>query len=933
MHERFRTIALSAWGRFVTTRAGLTLAVCLLLAVAAVGTAVARLEFRPDRSDLINPGLAWNKRYHDYKENFPRWNDVIVVLDSSSIAASATSDAHSATQQQADVLAAQIAAELRKSPFVHVAESGFDSAEGGPKLFMLAARGEPREKADESLRDTFEHALQALSEGRNLAAAENANAALALLLGQINAAQQVDQESGENRGEDRLDELERFLRPYLDGLRGETPDFSFLDPRPSRWVPFASRNGSGPLRYVRVSFARDPNAAAGGIDDLAPRLAWLRSSIRSIVDASAAPALQWGVTGVTVVESDETTQSMEDGAKSSVLAFIAITALMVIAFRGWIVPMLAAGSLLVGLAWSFGWLMLSVGHLQVLSVMFCSILMGLGIDYALLFISRLELVVSEHEEEDLPHAASRVMRGAGPGMITGALTAAAAFASTALTDFAGVSEMGIIAGGGILLCLVAILCCLPASLRLTGAWKSIIRHRPGGETAHFGRGWFDGFDARPLRTLIGTAIAVAVLLLFARNVRYDPNVLNLQSPSVESVHWQQRIARDDAQSIWGAILLAVPEQAAEIAARLHDLPEVSSVGGMGMLYPADLAGRIELVAAAGETPLSAPQAQRGVGPLLTQLALVQTGVRANASRAEGEVRQRLEAIAQSIASAVVEAQRLPVPVRDERWTAINEAFTVARDRLHDWIELALAPGGPTADDLPSAIRHPNIGLDGTWSLVANPAADPLGRAVLDPELLGSFVNAVSDVSPTALGPPVQIYESSRVIVRSYILAACYALATMIVVLMIDFRSLPDTLCSMLPAVLGFIGAFGIMGATGMTLNFANLIILPLVFGIAMDVSVNCVHRWRAEPRGKPAGLSGGTGRGITLAMLTTMIGFAALLVADHRGIRSLGIVMLLGMGTALIACYTALPAVLRLRTTPGHDLPIETDELDEQVED
>jgi predicted RND superfamily exporter protein len=923
MHERFRTIALSAWGRLVTTRAGLTLVTCLLLAAAAAAVAVARLEFRPDRSDLINPAISWNKRYHDYKENFPRWNDVIVVLDAVSVAEDGTTEGLLRAQNLADELARKIAAELRKDPLVHVAESGFDSSEGGPKLFMLA----PREKEDEDQPGTFEHALREMAHGRSLARAENANAALGVLLGRLNAAEDTPPAGDAQDGNRRLDELERFLRPYLDGLRGEAADFSFLSPRPSRWVPFASRNGSGPLRYVRVSFARDPNATSGGIDNLSEKLLWLRSTIRSVVDSSDSPALAWGVTGVPVVESDETTQSMHDGTKSSVLAFMAITALMVVAFRGWIVPLLAAGSLLVGLAWSFGWLVISVGHLQVLSVMFCSILMGLGIDYALLFISRLELVVSEHAEEDLPHATSRVMRGAGPGMITGALTAAAAFASTALTDFAGMSEMGIIAGGGILLCLIAILCCLPASLALTGAWKRIIRHRPGGESAHFGRGWLDVFDSRPVATLIGTALVVAALLFMAQRVRYDPNVLNLQSPSVESVHWQQRIARDDAQSIWGAIVLTTPNEAADLTMRLRALPEVSDVGGMGILYPADLDERVQLVAATREAPVAAPQADRGIDPLLAQLALVQAGVRANARRAEGDIRQRLERIAESISSALTTAQALPDSVRIERWDALNSAFTAARDGLGDWIERALAPGGPTADDLPPAVRNPSIGLDGTWSLVANPATDPLGRAVLDPELLGSFVTAVSDVAPTALGPPVQIYESSRIIVRSYILAACYALATILVVLMLDFRSLADTLCAMLPAVLGFIGAFGIMGATGMTLNFANLIILPLVFGIAMDVSVNCVHRWRADPRGKPAGLSGGTGRGITLAMLTTMIGFAALLVADHRGIRSLGTVMLLGLGTALIACYTALPAVLRLRTRPGHDQPTETDDL------
>ncbi|MCH8210452.1 MAG: MMPL family transporter, partial [Planctomycetes bacterium] len=165
-----------------------------------------------------------------------------------------------------------------------------------------------------------------------------------------------------------------------------------------------------------------------------------------------------------------------------------------------------------------------------------------------------------------------------------------------------------------------------------------------------------------------------------------------------------------------------------------------------------------------------------------------------------------------------------------------------------------------------------------------------------------------------IGPPVQIYESTLLIKRAYMLAACYAIAAILVLLFLDFRSLADALCAMTPVTIGFVGAFGVMGAVDLPLNFANMIILPVIFGIGVNAGVHIVHRWRAEPYGRPAGLSGATGRGITLTMLTTMIGFGCLLVAEHRGIRSLAVVMLIGLSITLGACYTVLPAILRLRT-------------------
>ena len=146
-------------------------------------------------------------------------------------------------------------------------------------------------------------------------------------------------------------------------------------------------------------------------------------------------------------------------------------------------------------------------------------------------------------------------------------------------------------------------------------------------------------------------------------------------------------------------------------------------------------------------------------------------------------------------------------------------------------------------------------------------------------------------------------------------AAIYAVTAILLLLLLDFRSLADAACAMLPVTIGFVGAFGLMGVAGVPLNFANIIVMPLIFGIGVDAGVHVVHRWRTEPYGRPAGLSGGTGRGITLTMASTMIGFGCMFLAQHRGIRSLGFVMVAGLAVSLLACWTVLPATLRLRTT------------------
>ncbi|MHC4141033.1 MAG: MMPL family transporter [Planctomycetota bacterium] len=876
MHERIRDQLLAAWGKSVVSHPLITLLVCVVLAAMSITATALRLEFQADRSKLIDPDKPWNSQFATYKQNFPRNGDVIVVLDG------APGD------RTVDELARTVAAGLEDSERVERADAGFEVADAGAKFFRIGNR------------DQFEQALEKLEGARELAAAENANAALGLLLAGLNT----------NQGDPgALGRLEQFLEPYLATAQGRAPSFEFLSPQISRWQPLASNDGSGRLRYVSVHLKDE----AHGVNRMAATIAWVRHRVGEIVGGSELRGVTWGVTGIPTIESDETSQAIHDSTVASLLAIVLITLVMFVAFRGLTVPLLAAISLLIGMAWSFGWLIVSVGHLQLLSVVFSVILLGMGIDFALLFVSRLELVQDEHRR--LSSATSRVYRRMGPGMLTGAVTTAAAFGATALTGFKGMAEMGIIAAGGILLCLIAVLSAFPALLALTGRWKRIIRHRPGGEGAHFAFGRLDFVDTRPVTTLVVAGVIVACLVVLARRVEYDPDIMRLQSPGVESVQWEQRIVDADARSVWSAVVLTTPQQSAGLTDRLRRAQGVSEVGGMGMFFPADRAEREARIAEVRDRPVKPRQAEPGMASVLTQLAAVRAGLQLRGRGAPADIQPRLTAIGDRIADAVRAAGRMSPPQSEQAWTALNDGFIAARDALGDWTDRALAPGPPTEKDLPDLLKEMWVGEDDSWLLQVYPEADE--RSILSPQRLQPFVTSVRGAlmgtGVDVLGAPVQIHESSELIKSAYIKAAAYAIAAILVLLCLDFRRLADALCAMLPVAVGFTGAFGFMGLLGVTLNFANFIVLPIIFGIGVNAGVQVVHRWRQEPMGLPKGLSGATGRGITLTMMTTMIGFGCLLIAEHRGIKSLGFVMVIGLGVTLLACYTILPAVLRLR--------------------
>lgn len=853
----------------------MTLLICGVVAAAAIVLVITQLEFRSDRSELVDPDLPWNKRYLDYKKQFLRWGDVVICLDGDP------------ANEAVDDLTRTISGALADQPQIDACDGGFQITEVNPRMFR-AARD-----------DLFQSTLNSLGEARRITAAANANAALNAML-----ESQADDAHGAS-----AHELQRILRPYFDAIEGRAVDFGFLAPDLEQWQPLISPGGEGRLRFIRVQFAGEQN----GVGGIGAQLKWLRGFVRDQIARAGVSDVEWGVTGVTAIEADETSQSIVDSTRASIVAAVLIIILMLIVFRGGSAPLLAAAALLVGVAWSFGWLILAVGHLQLLSMVFSVILLGLGVDFALHMLARLELVRDEHEH--VSDAVSRVFRGIGPGMLTGAITTAAAFGSTAFSDFTGMKEMGVISAGGIVLCLIAVLCVFPAALALSGKrWKRIIRHRAGGETAHFAHGRLDVVDEHPHRSLAIAGVVVALMALAAPHVRYDANVLNLHPPGIESVRWEERIVEEDARGAWAALTVTTPEQAAALTDAMRALPEVSDVGGMGILYPADRAQRDAAVAEVRGMPIAAASAPPGFARTLPVLKQAGRGLRARAAIASGaDVIAPLRARADRIDAVIELVESMDAAERESRWTALNESFIQSRDVLRGWVDDALTPGALTIDHLPPFIRHIDVGTNGTWLLRVYPAEDPQGRSILHPDRLEAFVSALKKVDGEVIGPPVQIFESSRIIVRSYILAAAYAIATILIILLLDFRSLADALCSMIPVSVGFLGAFALMAVFDVPLNFANIIVMPLIFGIGVDAGVHMVHRWRDEPFGRPAGLSGGTGRGITLTMITTMIGFGCLLLAHHRGIRSLGFVMLIGLFVTLMACYGVLPAVLQMR--------------------
>jgi uncharacterized protein len=929
-----RTARWATWlAGAITHHPRLILAGGLLLAVAAIVFTALRLEFQASRNDLIDDDIPWNQRFIDWWDNFPGTYDLIVVVDTHAGAGSeavgdetAGDETAGDRRRRAEAYVDALAAALAASEHVRQVEWGAPASAFSPR----AARLMPLEPF---------HALldEALGAQPLLAAATPADALTAL-------NQQMAAEAMRGPGLDDDDAAAAGLAGQIADLAGlidalghtvEAPD---AEPSPltrlargeDAWEYLVSPNGR--LMFLRVT----PRIRDGQLDALAEPIAAVRSIMAEAGERF--PDVDAGLTGVEVVESDETQAATIDSAVASAVACVLIALLLIAAFHTWRMPLLTVASLLVGIAWSFGYLTLVVGHLQILSVVFVVILLGLGVAYGIHLMSTFERVRHEHADKlhDFRDAMARTFSLIGPGVATGAITTSAAFAVTALTEFRGVAEMGLIAAGGVLLCFLATFTMLPALLRLFSRRQRHVIALEGRLVHLFEERWVSPFIRHPRWTLAIAAVLTGLALGAASQMRFSNDLMALQPRGLDSVQWQQRIADDGEVSIWFGISITDSiEEARQRRDALLDRPTVGAVRGIGLLFPDDDAlkrQRIEAVRAQLAPALEA--ARHGAADTADALAAMrQLGEQAGAMRVALGMAARRGDLPPTIAAALRQVgaslhrltdalagiARQPADQQAAAAAGLQRAWDGFRAATARQLTALLDPSPLEPADLPEGLLRPYIDASDPqrprYALEIHSRLPDDGSVdnPLSPYFLPHFVSDIRAVDPHVTGVITQIHDSGHMIRRAYQWAGVLALGVVFVLVWIGMRDARDALLCLMPVAVGFALTFGLMWLAGIDINPANIIVLPLMFGIGVDSGVHMLHRYRQDPAAVPPGLTRGTGKGITVTSFTTMIGFAAMMLARHRGIASLGFVLTVGLGLTLLACWTVVPAWLRLR--------------------
>ncbi|MCE9629182.1 MAG: MMPL family transporter [Planctomycetia bacterium] len=878
--------ALVAWTR-VCLRHPLTVVMLAILSAVASGAWTARhLGYKVSRVDLLDPESEYNKLWIDYIREFGEDDDAVVVVEGES-------------REGVIAVLQEVSREVARE------ESLFRSVLHEVDLSKIRSKGlhylSPADLADI---DRFIERTQPILDGGW------SQLKVSTMVGGLAGQMAAGATPQGPRDEPPAAALERYVESLVAGIdtpqSGEPRSLDYVSPWPSMPESLSTLRDlssehllakDGKLGFVLLRLTKEKGGFAGASK--------ATDELRRIIAGVSArhPGISTGLTGLPVMEDDEMRTSQQSMVWASGLSMAAVVVVIIAGFGGVRHALMANGVLAIGMAWAFAWATASVGHLNILSVTFTVTMIGVGIDYGTYYIGR--YLEQRRRGMGCDEALLEASGSVGPGILTGAITTAVAFFAAALTSFVGVAELGMIAGGGILLCCVAELLVLPAVVALVDRSR-LGRRIPEPVPVH---AWLQPVFRHP-RIVILAAIACTMALAGGlHELRYDHNLLNMQAEGLESVAVEKKLLEECDQSVWYALSIADSrEQLLDRKAQLMLLPCVERVDEIASLLPAD-------------EELKRPLIERIRGRLATL-----------PERPPEIPVDRLDALGETLAWAQGESSKRPGGLRtawhlerardslrrkgpEECYRAIatfqQRAAGDLLTRLHALSGVA-NPEPPALDDLPPSLVERFVGSSGRHLLKIYGRGD-----IWNFESLEKFVREVRSVDPRATGNPLQAYEASLEMKRSYEQAGLSALVVILVVLWLDFRSIKHALLAALPLAMGLLQTLGLMGLGGIDLNPANLIGIPLILGIAVDYGVHIVHD--ALERPGPYRISASTANSVLVDALTTILGFGALMVASHRGLESLGRVLTLGVTTCTVTSLVFLPALLAFLQPGGRE--------------
>lgn len=875
---------------FCTRHASRVIAVGLLLALASGTYAARNFAITSDINALLSPNLEWRKRERAFEQAFGRFERIVAVVNAPT---------PELTGKVTAVLADKLSQNKERFRGVTQVGGGEFFARNG-LLYQspeeLKTNLEGLKKAEPMIRDlAMDQSLRGLTSGID-------NALLAVRSKYLT-----------------LDDLANSFNMVSDALE------SIIAGRPTTfsWRVLAQRKAAEPndLRgFIEIRPVLDYQALEPG-----------HAAIKSIREAAAeiAPDYQAAVrlTGPVPMADEEFATLKENAELNGIITLGIVLLILWLALRSSRLILAVAINLFVGLALTAALGLWLVGAFNLISVSFAVLFVGIGVDFGIQYAVRYRH--ERHNLDDLSGAIRNAGNYVGAPLTLAAGATAAGFLSFLPTDYRGISELGMIAGFGMLIAFATSITLLPALIRVLN---------PPGEPEELGYTALAPVDAFLERNRVpiiaGTAAAVILALPLLYWLRFDFNPVNLRSPKVESIATYLELSRDPASNTNTIGVLAPSLKDADASAtRLSKLPEVSRVVTLSSLMPDRQNEKLPLIHAAQKAlsealnpkePMEAPTDEENVEALkdssdqLNKYAGNQTNAGADSTR--------------RLAKALLAVSQGSEDLRRRTEQAFLPPLKIALDGL----ATSLRAQEVALKTLPAELVRDWITSDGRARVSVSPKGDSS-----DNEQMRRFARAVLAVEPTAIEGPISVLEAGDTVVRAFIEAGFWAMLSIGLLLWVVLRRIGDVLLTLIPLALAGVVTLQLSVLLGMPLNFANIIALPLLLGVGVAFKIYYIMAWRD---GQTNLLQTSLTRAVFYSALTTATAFGSLWFSSHPGTSSMGKLLALSLICTLAAAVLFQPVLMGrpreaeagngidnddrnprsdLRTEPAHSLPEE----------
>jgi hopanoid biosynthesis associated RND transporter like protein HpnN len=819
--------------------------------------AAARFSINTDIETLVSPDLPWHQRQLELSKAFPQKGVSVVVT--------------AATPETAELATDELAQKLKENPELLHEVVQPDSGEFFERNGLL-------------LGSTAEvHATaEGLSGARPFLQALAADPTLRGAVGVLGAAAQGV--------EARRLSLQQLAWP-LSLTRKTLADVLVGKPAFFSWQELLQGHASAakqPRHFIEV-------APRLNFNELQPGAAATEAIRKAASDLKLGERFgaHISLTGEVPMNDDQFSVIRSSAVRDTLTALLGVLVILWLALRSFRLIAAVFFSLAVGLAATAALGLLMVGSFNLISIAFFVLFVGLGVDFGIQFSVRYR--TERHERDDLHYALRCAAHKAGAPLALAAAATAIGFFAFLPTDYRGLSELGLIAGCGMLIAFACSITLVPAMLTALNA---------PGEPAPIGFKWLAPLDSLLQRhrfaVITGTILMVLAGTPLLIHLPFDFNPVDLQNPhSASVVTYRELQSEPETNGNDAEVLAPSQQQADEIAKQLSSLPQVSRVVTLTSFIPDDQEQKIASLHSANRliAPVLSPRSKRTAPSDDETVAVLRSTAQAlskAAAGAGGEVADDARAVA-------LELDQLangPPEIRGNADRAIIPSLNYDLDRLRK----SLSAQTITAERLPSELVRDWQLPDGRTRVKALAKGN-----VNDLNVLRKFAMAVLAAEPSAAGSAVSYYESARTVTRAFVEAGIFALIAIAILLAIALRRIADVLLTLIPLLVAGALTLELSVLLGPQLNFANIVALPLLLGVGVAFKIYYIMAWRA---GKTGLLQSTLTRAVVFSAMTNAAAFGSMWASNYPGMSSMGKMMALALVCTMAAAVLFQPVLM-----------------------